>query len=181
MWKLVHLQQLVQSTEVGVASRREWSTPSNTRGDSAVPQQEQEEEEEGGGVSWTNHIAAASQSQSCCCLVQSGHRVLHFPAPSTSSSQETPPLVFAVSAIVSRTGGEGLVGIKGRSQQDCPSYLVEEVSGRSLLCSSPALHHLDGLRYHTHRGGEGHQEQQVWKEGGGRRTTRKRGRRKRRW
>lgn len=152
MWKLVHLQQLVQSTEVGVASRREWSTPSNTRGDSAVSQQEV-----GGGG--PGPITQQLQINPSPVAALSNPWVEFFtPLPPPPHRKHPTSLC---SAIVSRTGGEGLVGMRRQGQQDCPSYLVEEVRGRSLLGSSPALHHLDDLRYHTHRGGEGHQEQQV--------------------
>lgn len=38
---------------------------------------------------------------------------------------------------------------------------MEAVGGRALLHAPPPLHHLDGFRHHTHRGGERDQEQQV--------------------
>lgn len=113
-----------------------------------------------GGCSWTNHTAAAVQSQSsrCLCFVQSQSRV---PPPHPRPRKHPTSLCSQCHRL---RDGDG-----GRSQQECPSYLVEEVSGRRLLHHSPALHHLDGLRHHTHRGGEGHQEQQVCRRrrGGG--------------
>lgn len=83
------------------------------------------------------------------------------------------PQVFAVqvSAVVCEVPRPSLSSCRwdsrGRSQQEWPSYLMEEVSGRSLPSPSPPLHHLDGLRHHADGGGEGHQEQQVWRTDSG--------------
>lgn len=130
-----------------------------------------------GGCSWTNHTAAAVQSQSsrCLCFVQSQSRV---PPPHPRPRKHPTSLCSQCHRLPDGDGGGG------RSQQECPSYLVEEVSGRRLLHHSPALHHLDGLRHHTHRRGEGHQEQQVCRrrgrgEGEGEEEERREGRRRR--
>lgn len=80
LWKLVHLQQLVQSTELGVASRREWSTPSNTRGDSAVSQRE-EEEEWGSGWDLGLIIEQLHVNPSPVAASSSPRAVFHFPPP----------------------------------------------------------------------------------------------------
>lgn len=69
---------------------REWSTPSNTRGDSTVSQEGAGSWGGVGRCSWTNHTAAAVQSQSsrCLCLVQSQSRVPP-PPPAKETSHKS--------------------------------------------------------------------------------------------
>lgn len=94
-----------------------------------------------GGV-WTNHRAAASQSQSRWCLfhIPQQSSSLHLLTVNTSS--------YAVSAIVSRTGGEVLLDMMGRSQQDCHTWWKKSVGGvfsaplqrSTILTASDTIH-----------------------------------------
>lgn len=148
------------------AREREWSTPSNTRGDSTVSQQG------GGGV-------FLDQSHSSCSPIPVQSLPLLRPIPEQSPPPPTPgqgniPQVFAVSAIVS---GMGMGGGVSRSVRH--TWWKKSVGGdfsttrqRSTILTASDTTHTEEVRVTRNSrsagGGEGGEEEE--RRGGRRRS-----------